>query len=111
MCAARPGLNCASCAVGARSERLGEDREGDVGVWLALVRPTETDFGIAINQRIWAAEIASREGATADFKDWTSFAFGEPSVTVLADGTLFVTLWARQPSGHGIRYVKLRIQH
>ncbi|MDI1334891.1 MAG: sialidase family protein [Lacunisphaera sp.] len=85
-------------------------KHGDVGVWLALVKPTETDFGIALNQRIWAAQIASRNDASADFKDWTSFAFGEPSVTPLADGTILATLWAQQPSGHGIRYVKLRIQ-
>ena len=57
-----------------------------------------------------AAEIASCGGATADFKDWTSYAFGEPSVTPLDDGTILVTLWALQPSGNGIRYVKLRIE-
>jgi hypothetical protein len=85
-------------------------KHGEVGVWLALVRPSESDFGIAINQCVWAAAIASRGGATADFKDWTSFAFGEPSVTPLSDGTILITLWAMQPSGHGIRYVKLRIQ-
>lgn len=84
-------------------------KQGDVGVWLALVNPSEKDFGIVLNQRIWAAEIVSRGGATADFKDWTSFAFGEPSVTPLSDGTLLVTLWAQQPSGKGIRYVKLRM--
>jgi hypothetical protein len=85
-------------------------KHGDVGVWLALVQPSETSFGVRINQRVWAAEIASRGGASADFKDWTSFAFGEPSVTPLADGTILITLWALQPSGNGIRYVKLRIQ-
>ena len=63
-----------------------------------------------INERIWTAEIASCGGATADFKDWTSYAFGEPSVTPLDDGTILVTLWALQPSGNGIRYVKLRIE-
>lgn len=85
-------------------------KHGEVGVWLALARPSERSFGVEINQRVWAAEIASRGGATADFKDWTSFAFGEPSVTPLVDGTILITLWALQPSGHGIRYVKLRIQ-
>ncbi|MDB6169552.1 MAG: hypothetical protein JWM88_2416 [Verrucomicrobia bacterium] len=84
-------------------------KQGDIGVWLAVARPTESDFGLLANQRIWAAEVATRGNATADFKDWTSFAFGEPSVTPLSDGTLLITLWALQPSGHGIRYVKLRI--
>ena len=67
-------------------------------------------LGLLINERIWTAEIASCGGATADFKDWTSYAFGEPSVTPLADGTILVTLWALQPSGNGIRYIKLRIE-
>jgi len=84
-------------------------KQGDIGVWLAVVDPTETNFGVVMNQRVWAAEVAARDGATADFKDWTSFAFGEPSATVLFDGTILVTLWAMQPSGHGIRYVKLRL--
>ena len=85
-------------------------KQGDIGVWLAVAKPTDESFGLIINQRIWAAEIASRGNSTADFKDWTSFAFGEPSVTPLTDGTVLITLWALQPSGHGIRYVKLRIQ-
>ena len=85
-------------------------KQGDIGVWLALVNPTVDSLGVLLNKRIWAAEIASRGAATADFKDWTSFAFGEPSVTPLADGTILVTLWALQPSGNGIRYIKLQIQ-
>ena len=85
-------------------------KQGDIGVWLALVEPTIGSLGLLANERIWAAEVASRGGATADFKDWTSYAFGEPSVTPLADGTILVTLWALQPSGNGIRYVKLQIE-
>ena len=85
-------------------------KQGAIGVWLALVNPTVDSLGVLLNKRIWAAEIASRGAATADFKDWTSFAFGEPSVTPLADGTILVTLWALQPSGNGIRYIKLQIQ-
>lgn len=84
-------------------------KQADIGVWLALIKPQGSNFGVIHNQRIWAAEIASRGAATSDFKDWTSFAFGEPSVTPLSDGTLLVTLWAMQPSGHGIRYLKLSI--
>jgi Neuraminidase (sialidase) len=85
-------------------------KQGDIGVWLALVQPTTGSLGLLVNERIWAAEVASRGDATADFKDWTSYAFGEPSVTPLADGTILVTLWALQPSGNGIRYIKLRIE-
>ena len=85
-------------------------KQGDIGVWLALIQPTMGSLGLLVNERIWAAEIASRGGATGDFTDWTSYAFGEPSVTPLADGTILATLWALQPSGNGIRYVKLRLQ-
>ena len=39
---------------------------------------------------------------------WTDFAFGEPSVALLPDGTLLLTLWCIQPDGSGIRFVKMR---
>ena len=39
--------------------------------------------------------------------EWTDFAFGEPSVALLPDGDVFVTLWCDQPSGRGIRYVRI----
>ena len=42
--------------------------------------------------------------------EWSDFAFGEPSITVVPDGTLLVTLWCIQPSGQGIRYVKLKLE-
>lgn len=86
-------------------------KHGDIGVWLATAKPTAESFGVLSNERIWAAEVAYTGAGSPDFKGWTNFAFGEPSVTPLPDGTLFITLWALQPSGHGIRYVKLRLQN
>jgi hypothetical protein len=85
-------------------------KAGDLGVWLAKVEPTASSFGILMNRRVWASEVASLAEGSADFKDWTSFAFGEPSVTPLSDGTILVALWAIQPSGQGIRFVKLRLK-
>lgn len=82
---------------------------GTVGVWLAVARPTENDFGIEANAILWHAESATQNGTSREFKDWTDFAFGEPSITVLADGTLLATLWCIQGGVGGIRYVKLRI--
>ena len=84
-------------------------KHGDVGVWMAVAQPTEQDFGLLINQRVWSAEATAKGKDAANFTDWTSFAFGEPSPTVLHDGTILVALWVAQPSGHGIRYVKVRI--
>ena len=82
---------------------------GDIGVWLALAKPTDADFGIIHNERIWAAETAAQKPVGGDMKDWASFAFGKPSVTVLPDGGVLTTLWTLQPSNSGIRYVKLRL--
>ncbi len=85
-------------------------RHAEVGVWLALVQPTETDFGIEANEIIWRAETRTQSGTSGEHTEWGDFSFGEPSVTVLPDGTLFVALWCMQPSGRGIRYVKLRMK-
>lgn len=83
-------------------------RHGEVGVWLALVNPTATDFGIETNEIIWRAETRSQSGSTGEHAQWEDFSFGEPSITVLPDGHLLATLWCVQPSGRGVRYVKLK---
>ena len=84
-------------------------KHGDIGVWMAVANPTDQDFGILVNQRVWAAEVVAQGAGTAEFSDWTNFAFGEPSATLLYDGTILITLWVVQPSGRGIRYVKVRL--
>jgi hypothetical protein len=80
----------------------------DVGVWLAVARPTEAGFGVERHGPAWLAERPTLTGEDESGHDaWTGFAFGEPSVTVLPDGDVYVTLWCDQPSGRGIRYVRL----
>ena len=79
------------------------------GVRLAIACPTETNFGIEADELIWRAEAPTRSGTSGAHEDWTDFAFGEPSVTVLNQHELLVTLWCLQPSGGGIRYVRLRM--
>lgn len=79
------------------------------GVWLAVARPTDQAFGV---ERIGPAWLADRPthgaaGGDAGHDAWTDFAFGEPSVTLLPDGDVLVTLWCDQPSGTGIRWVRL----
>ncbi len=80
----------------------------DAGVWLAVARPTDADFGV---ERIGPAWVAERPTYSADgdsgHDSWTDFAFGEPSVTVLPDGDVLVTMWCDQPAGRGIGYVRL----
>lgn len=84
-------------------------QQRDPGVWLAVVRPTEQDFGVEANARVWTATQTVQAGGSEEHKDWTSFAFGEPAVTVLPDGSVLLVLWCIQPDGQGIRYVKLRL--
>lgn len=84
-------------------------KHGEVGVWLAVVRPTADDFGVEINQIIWRAATVSQHGSSGEFAEWTDFSFGEPSITILPNGLLLATLWCSQPAGRGVRYVKLRL--
>lgn len=82
-------------------------KEGTIGVWLAMEKFNGTDVEVLENEPVWAAEIATKSGTSGDFSQWTDFAFGEPSVTVLPDDSLLVTLWYRQNGVNGIRYVRL----
>jgi hypothetical protein len=84
-------------------------KHGEPGVWLAVARPTESDFGLETNQIVWRAERTTQHDSSAEHSEWADFAFGEPSVTVAPDGALLVTFWRLQPSGQGIGYVKLRL--
>jgi len=81
----------------------------DPGVWLAVARPTAADFGVERIGPAWLADRATHgaAGGDAGHDAWTDFAFGEPSVTLLPDGDVLVTLWCDQPSGTGIRWVRL----
>lgn len=79
------------------------------GVWLAVARPTDEHFGVERIGPAWLAEQATHgeAGGDAGHDAWTDFAFGEPSVTVLPDGDVLLILWGAQPSGTGIRWVRL----
>jgi hypothetical protein len=83
-------------------------KHGEVGVWMAQVRPTRTDFGVLTNQIVWRAVTATQSDTSGDHTQWCDFSFGEPAVTVLPDGNLLVVFWCIQEDGQGVRYVKLR---
>jgi hypothetical protein len=85
-------------------------RHGEPGVWLALVRPTETDFGVEANEIVWRAQTRTQTDSSGEHAQWEDFSFGEPCVTPLPNGTCLITLWCIQPSGGGIRWVRLRMQ-
>lgn len=82
---------------------------GAPGVWLAVARPGEDDFGLLHNDVAWRASIATRNASSGKSMDWPDFAFGEPSVTIMPDGAALVAMWCIQPDGAGARFVKLRI--
>lgn len=77
------------------------------GVWLAVARPDDAGFHVEVNDIVWVPEQPTQGNTSGKFTDWTDFAFGEPSVTVLHDETLLVAFWCIQPSGWGIRFVKV----
>lgn len=81
---------------------------GEPGVWIARARPTSGDFGVEDQQIAWRARTTTQHDSSAGHSEWTDFSFGEPSLTLLPDGTLLLVLWCIQPDGSGIRFVKLR---
>jgi hypothetical protein len=84
-------------------------RHGEPGVWIAMVRPTPSgnDFGIESNKIVWRAQTRTQSGSSGQHNEWTDFSFGEPSVALLPDSTLLLVLWCVQPTGSGVRYVRL----
>jgi hypothetical protein len=80
-------------------------RHGKVGVWLARVRPTAADFGVLSNEIVWEAPPQS---SSPDHANWVQFAFGEPSATLLDDGSILVAFWCSEHGVGGIRYVKVK---
>ena len=82
-------------------------QEPSPGVWLAVAEPSDAGFGVKRIGPAWLAEKATHTAAGTGHDEWTDFAFGEPSVTLLPDGDVFLTLWCDQPTGRGIRYVRL----
>jgi hypothetical protein len=85
-------------------------KHGEPGVWLAVVRPTDGDFGIEHNEIIWRAATRTQSNTSGDPQQWSDFSFGEPSIAQLEDGTCLVALWCIQPTGTGIQYVRLGVR-
>lgn len=84
-------------------------KHGDPGVRMAIARPDEKSFGIEKDELLWRAKTRTQSKSSGDLSDWSDFSFGEPSIARLSDETWVAVLWCIQPSGSGIRFVKLRI--
>jgi hypothetical protein len=77
------------------------------GVWMAVARPEPGDFGLIRDDPVWLAPQSTQTGTRGKSEQWTDFAFGEPSVTLLDERTALVTFWCIQPDYRGIRFVKV----
>lgn len=82
-------------------------KQQPAGVWLAEANPSDSNFGITTQKLLWEAPQATRSGSNGNHDAWTDFAFGEPSVTVLSDGSLLVSMWCIHTEGSDIRYLQL----
>ena len=80
------------------------------GIGLAIVHPTESDFGIQANEMVFTAWTSTQSGQSAQDNEWLDFSFGEPSVTIMPDRTLFVSYWCIEPEFQGIKYIRLRLK-
>jgi hypothetical protein len=85
-------------------------RQRDPGIWLSIVRPNENEFGILADQRIWSADNSTQSGGQAKHDNWTDFSFGEPSATLLRDGTLLLVFWYLDASSTGVRFIQVRMK-
>jgi hypothetical protein len=86
-------------------------KHGEVGVWVAVARPTPDDFRLEADAILWRAAAATQTGTSGNSDAWADFAFGEPCLTLLGNGELLLTLWCIQPDGSGIRSLKFRMQN
>ena len=84
-------------------------KHGDPGVRGVVAKPTESSFGTELDDYIWKAETRTQSESSGGHDEWSDFSFGEPSIVRLSDGTFLAAIWCIQPSGSGIRYVKLKM--
>jgi len=82
---------------------------GTLGIWLAMARPDGANFNMLENQPVWEAQTTTKTNKSIDFENFTDYAFGEPHVTVLRDGTLLLVFWFDQPYGTGVHYLRLSL--
>ena len=76
------------------------------GVHLAVVKPTETSFGVECDEPVYIAEKPSMKNSATTHSEWTLFNFGEPHAVVLNDKTILVVLWCIEEQLAGIRYLR-----
>jgi len=102
-----------SCALAGLSDGsvlmvYNQRKHGEPGIRLVKANPAPDDFGIEFDEMVWRASVRTRADTSGDHNDWQDYAFGEPSVLPMPDGTYLVTFWKIQPDDRGIGYVRVR---
>ena len=81
----------------------------NLGVRLAVVKPAVDSVEVLYDAQAWKADTSTSDGRSADFENFTSYAFGEPQISIMPDGTLLLVIWVDQPDGKGVRYVRISL--
>lgn len=84
-------------------------KKNPAGVRLALARPDINGLNLIADECIWQAAQKTAHESSGEFNEWTDFAFGEPHVVKLPDGTLLACLWYEQSGKKGIRCIRLKM--
>ncbi len=84
-------------------------RSDKPGVRLAELSPKGDGFEVSSDQALWYAPQATQNNSSADHDNWTSFAYGEPSIVHAKNGDLLAVIWSIEPKEHGgIRLIRLK---
>lgn len=82
---------------------------GTIGVWLAMEKfDKDGDFTLIENEPVWQADNETQNNESTNFENWTDFSFGEPSVVILPDKTILITLWYQKGDVKGIKYIQVK---
>ncbi|MBM3935039.1 MAG: exo-alpha-sialidase [SAR202 cluster bacterium] len=84
-------------------------KKEESGIGVAVVKPTEADFGIQSQQMVYVAKKATQSGKDNTANEFQDFSFGEPSLTVLPNKELLMTFWAIEGNWSGIHWKKYRM--
>ena len=85
------------------------DKSAPIGIWMAVVDPTASDYGVLHQEPVWQTSSGISTGGEAGHSDWTNFTFGEPAATLLPGGEILLGFWYQDQTDSGIRTVRLRL--
>ncbi len=75
---------------------------------MVLLKSTDGNVILIENEPIWKADCGTKNTEDIGFENWTDFSFGEPSVVVLPDKSILITLWYQKGNIKGIKYIQVK---